>query len=194
MSNIIKNSLSCFLEETPRYLFPTLQNLKAGCYNSEILNVQALVSETESLEALDFYHALSDSSGAKSYYRFRYYSKELSDLARELLKYSSVQTWEDAIGLQEEVRIVPKASGNYMRIAERCALNSSNFDATSEVSASSSNGVQEKSSSKKRGLTLSKRTMLGNKSRATVQRASLVSEEDEDDDFEDVLEDTDDVI
>lgn len=195
MSTILTSSLCQFLEETPQYLFPTVQNLKAGIYESEILDVKASVSETETLESLDFYHALSDSSGAKTYYRFRYYIKELSDLARKMMKYPAVKTWEDAIGLQEEVTIVPKPFGNYMRIAERCALNSSSFDATSAVSApSSSNGVQVNSSSKKSGLTRSKRTTLGNKSCTAAQRASLVSEDDEDDDFEDMLEDGDDEI
>ena len=104
------------------YIFPTVQNLMPGNYISKIMDVQEVTDPNGQLLALDFYHTLTDSSGNIVNVRFRYYEKELPSLASSLKQYSQLQTWKDTIGLQEQITISAKASGNYLKISTRSAL------------------------------------------------------------------------
>ena len=87
-SSYLSQMLSQFSEAimTPQYLFPTVQNLSSGTYASEILDIKEVVNANGSLEALDFYHKLTDSGGNPVWVRFRYYNQELAALAAEFSK------------------------------------------------------------------------------------------------------------
>ena len=129
------------------YIFPTVQNLMPGNYISKIMDVQEVTDPNGQLLALDFYHTLTDSSGNIVNVRFRYYEKELPSLASSLKQYSQLQTWKDTIGLQEQITISAKASGNYLKISTRSAPT---------VTAASTNSInattQQSHTSKKVGL------------------------------------------
>ena len=150
------------------YVFPTSQNISAGVYASEILDVKEVINPDGSLQGFDFYHRLTDSNGKILHVRFRYYDSELHALAQELTKYPSVQTWCDTVGLPEVVTVAPKKAGNYLRIQSRVAN-------PSKASSSTTLG----SVSKK----------LSSKSTSSPPRRTLLS--DNDDEYDDFLDDID---
>lgn len=162
------------------YILPIAQNLMAGYYLSKIMDVQEVIDTNGQLLALDFYHMLTDSSGNIVNVRFRYYEKELPSLASSLKQYSQLQTWKDTIGLQEQITISAKASGNYLKISTRSALT---------VTTTSANPInataQQAHTPKKVGLggRLNRRP-------SSVQSENIKKffEDDEDEDFEDFLD------
>lgn len=175
---------------TPQYLFPTVQNLSAGIYLSEILDIKEIVDFDGNLIALDFYHKLTDSNGNNVYVRFRYYEKELPALAQELSKYSAVKTWGDSVGLREQVTVSPKATGNYMRISARNEAQATSSSPSTVVSPPVKKSGLLANKSKRGG------SALGSKNNAATShsvKASnlLADEEDFEDDEEDFLEDED---
>ena len=129
-----------------------------------------------SLEAIDIYHKLTDSSGNVLYVPFRYYTKEIPTLVSSLKQYPQVQTWQNIIGLQEEITVVQKTTGNYMRISSRHALLATVSSASTVPSTSSqppkSVGIAPKFGSKR-----------GNKP-SPASKASLLLEDDDFDDWE----------
>lgn len=168
--NYLTQSLSQFDIAPTRlnYVFPTSQNISAGVYTSEILDVKEVLNPDGSLQAFDFYHRLTDSNGQTLYVRFRVYESELPELAQELTQYPSVQTWCDTVGLPEVVTVAPKKAGNYLRIQSRVAN-------PSKASSSTTLG----SASKK----------LSSKSTSSPPRRTLLS--DNDDEYDDFLDDID---
>ena len=147
--------------------------MKAGNYTSKITDVREVLDTNGNLEALDFYHELTDGNGNVQNVRFRYYDKELPSLAKELSQYPQVKTWQDAIGLEEQITVAPKPTGKYMRIADRSALEES--ESTSGASKT------QTSATKKGGLT----SRLGGRSQTpSAQRQALLSEDDDDDNFD----------
>ena len=174
-SSYLSQTLSQFsgAATNPQYLSPTVQNLSSGTYASEILDIKEVVNADGSLEALDFYHKLTDSGGNPLWVRFRYYNQELAALAKEFSKYPSVKTWQDAVGLQEQITVSPKATGNYMRVSIRAISNG-----TTGIETSLQNSSSHKSN---RGLT--SRKFLGAKSTFSPQKQALLSEI-EDDEFD----------
>ena len=182
MANYLSQQLSQFSVAAPNvsYVFPTLQNLDAGNYSSEIVDVREVLDENGDLVALDFYHKLVDSNGNVTYVRFRYYDKELPGLAQELMKYPQVETWKDAIGIKEKVVVNKKASGNYLRIAERCA--------SEEADDSSMPSSPKSSDTKRSGGILSRRPKYPSRKPTTTQRSDLMDDDDDDDD-DDYLDD-----
>ena len=188
MANYLNQILSQYstVAASATYVFPTVQNLASGKYYSEILDVQEVIDANEALVALDFYHQLTDSNGNVKRVRFRYYEKELPGLAQQLCQYPQVKTWQNAVGLKEDITVAPKSSGNYMRIATRSAVMlTTSSTSTSPTSATSS-------SPKRGGLT----SRLGRRhSSQPVQtvKQSLLSEDEGDDfdDFDDFLTEDD---
>lgn len=170
-----------------QYIFPTVQNLAAGAYISEILDVREVSRDDGSLEAVDFYHKLSDSNGNVIYVRFRHYSKELSSLVSSLKQYPQVQTWQNVIGLQEEITVAQKATGNYMRISSRhapvVAVTSASTVSTTSLGASATKYPAKNRVGGSR---------FGSKHRSTpppTSKASLLLEDDELDGWEDDSDD-----
>ena len=182
MANYLTQQLAQYSVAAPNvsYVFPTLQNLEAGNYSSEIVDVREVLDENGDLAALDFYHKLVDSNGNVTYVRFRYYDKELPGLAQELMKYPQVETWKDAIGIKEKVVVSKKASGNYLRISERCA--------SEEADNSSMPSSPKSSDTKRSGGLLSSRHRYPSQKPTTTQRIALM-EEDDDSEFDDFLDD-----
>ena len=158
------------------YLFPISQNLEAGHYASEIVDVKEVLDANGKLVALDFCHKLQDSNGNEIFVRFRYYDKELPSLAQELSKYPQIQTWQNTIGLKEEVVISKKPTGNYLRISSRSAS-----DEAEDASKTSSAG----SSIRKKGGSITRYPRhLGNKP-STITKQAVLEEDDEDEEEED---------
>ena len=168
------------------YVRPLVHNLNSGTYLSEIKDIKEVVDSNGNFEAFDFYHCLIDSDGNVTYVRFRYYEKELPALSSSFKQYPNVKTWQNLVGLKEEVTIAPKPTGSYMHIAARrtCLVNI--------TSASSNAPVTNAQPSKRGGLS----SRLGNRCNKSVKTASktLIFEdtEDIDDDFDDFLDDTED--
>ena len=121
MTTYLSQTLSAFMggNSSTAYMFPTTQNMSAGNYLSEILDIKEVLRPDGSLEALDFYHKLTDGNGNDLYVRFRYYEKELPGLAQALKNYPAVERWRDTVGLLEDVAVTPKTMGNYLRISHR---------------------------------------------------------------------------
>ncbi len=170
MSTYLQQNLSQLNTAPPHinYVFPTIQNISAGVYASEILDVKELLNPDGSLQAFDFYHRLTDSNGETVHVRFRYYNSEIPELAQELKKYPSVKTCSDTIGLSEEVTVAPKKTGNYLRIQSRVAT-------SSKASSSATLGSASKKLSSKSTLSPPRRTLLS----------------DNDDEYDDFLDDID---
>ena len=174
----------CVSVSTPQqYIFPTIQNLDAGAYISEILDVKEIIKPDGSLEAIDFYHQLTDSSGNVLHVRFRFYEKELPSLVSSLKQYPQVKTWEDVVGLKEDIVVSPKPTGNYLYISSRNAYVSSASKPTSGTSSANT-------SPHKRGGLSSRLSKSGSKP-SKISRELLVSEDEEDWD-DDFLDDSDD--
>lgn len=206
--NYLSQSLSqiCGVtNNTPQYIFPTIKNLAAGNYYSEILDVQEVLQSDGSLEAMDFYHRLTDSNGNVIYSRFRYYEKELPGLATSLQQYPQVQTWQDTVGLKEDVTVAPKLTGNYMRIAARTAClanvnaiapvappSSATSPTVPSASATSSAGSSASVTPAKRGG-LSSRLSSKHSKPVQTSRQALIADDDDDEfaDFDDFLEESD---
>ena len=165
-----------------QYIFPTVQNLAAGTYISEILDVKEVLNPDGSLNAIDFYHQLTDSSGNVIHVRFRFYAKELPSLVSSLKHYPQVKTWADIIGIKEDIVVSPKPTGNYMRISSRNACVSNASKLTSGVS--STNAPHHK-----RGSLSSRLSKSGSKSPQTARQELIY--EDEGDKFDDFLDETD---
>jgi hypothetical protein len=168
------------------YVRPLVHNLNSGTYLSEIKDIKEVVDSNGNFEAFDFYHCLIDSDGNVTHVRFRYYEKELPALASSFKQYPNVKTWQNLVGLKEEVTIAPKPTGNYMYIATRrtCSVN---------VTSISSNDTVINPHPSKRG-SLSSRLVNRSSKFAQTTRQALISddEEDIDDDFDDFLDDTED--
>lgn len=183
--NYLSQALSTFVGVPSEifYVYPTNQNLRAGVYESEILDIKEVLKETGELEALDFYHRLTYQDGTVKYVRFRHYAKELPALATSLKQYSQVKTWADGVGLREEVTVAPKMTGNYMRIATRKVAVSSVSSASTNSGALPNSSTQPSTQSNRGGI-ISKRTNTPLKSSLASKRANLLQgdEDDEDDD------------
>lgn len=171
------------INNTPQYIFPTIKNLAAGNYYSEILDVQEVLQSDGSLEAMDFYHRLTDSNGNVIYSRFRYYEKELPGLATSLQQYPQVQTWQDTVGLKEDITVAPKPKSNYMRIAVRTASLASASATSPTVSPASAPPA-------KRGGLSSRLSSKHSNKPVQTPRQALISEDD-DDEFDDFLDESD---
>ena len=174
--NYLSQSITQFCADNTssiHYIFPTANNLAAGTYISEILDVKEVLNADETLNALDFYHELSDVNGDIIHVRFRYYLKELPTLAQELSKYPSITTWQSSVALQEEVEIAHKKTGSYMHIAARKACSVSKISSCSAVAPSP-----------KRGGLSSRLSKSGNKPMQTSRQA-LISDVDDEDDSDD---------
>ena len=188
-NSFLSQSLSQFyggISASPQYIFPTVQNLAAGTYISEILDIKEVIRPDGTLDAIDFYHQLTDSNGDITHFRFRYYDKELPALANSLKQYPQAKTWKDALGLQEEVTVAPKTTGSYMYIAARkaCSVN---------VTSTSSNASATNTPPSKRGGLSSRLGSRGGKSQQTPRQALIYAdEEDNDDEFDDFLDDSED--
>lgn len=174
-SIFLNQTLSQFCQEVApsKYVSPTVQNLTAGTYISEILDVKEIVNSDGSLEAIDFYHCLTDSAGNVKMIRFRYYEKELPALAKMLLLYPQVTTWRSTIGLHESIDVKHKATGQYMYIVCRQL-------STSSASTPSSSTPSNSMPAKKTGIFGSKRPAKGISSLAG-KKQTLLSDEDDDD-------------
>ena len=183
-NSFLNQSLSQFsgIPSGLSYIYPTVNNLNAGTYVSEIVDLQEVLKENGTLEAFDFYHQLTDSDGNVTHVRFRYYAKELPDLARSLSHYPQVKTWQDTLGLKEDISVAPKATGSYMRISSRNACVSNASKLTSGVS--STNAPHHK-----RGSMSSRLSKSGSMSQQTA-RQTLISE-DEGEEFDDFLDEAD---
>ena len=188
MTNFLNQSISHFagVSTTISYIFPKIGNVDAGVYTSEIMNVEEVLNDDGSLDALDFYHQLTDNNGNVIYVRFRYYAKDLPGLARELSKYPHVQTWQNTVGLQEEVVVSKKATGNYMYISSRKALMLN----TSQTTTSSTATSASCSSVPKKGGLATRSSRYPIKKSATTQRQALLDEDDSEFDgfFDDEIE------
>jgi hypothetical protein len=149
---------------------------------SEVVDIQEVIDANSNLEALDFYHKLTDSSGNVTHVRFRYYDKELPALANSLKQYPQAKTWKDVVGLQEDVTVAPKPSGSYMHITARTA-------SSSNVSQISSGASSTNSHPPKRGGLSSRLSNRGKKPVQTVRQA-LISE-DEGDEVDDFFDEAD---
>lgn len=175
--NYLNQAISQFsgVSSVPSYIYPTVNNLNAGAYVSDILDVQEVLKEDSTLDALDFYHCLTDGNGNIVHVRFRYYLKELPTLANSLKQYQQVKTWKDVVGLQEEVTIAPKPAGNYMHIVARKACSVSKISSCSAVAPSP-----------KRGGLSSRLIKSGNKPMQTSRQALIsdINDEDDPDDWE----------
>ena len=167
----------------PQYIFPTVNNLASGNYTSEILDVKDIVEPSGNLSAIDFYHRLTDSSGDVIYVRFRYYYKELPGLAASLQQYPQVQTWQDAVGLKEDITVAPKSIGNYMRIAARTACLVSASAASPAVTPASAPPA-------KHGGFSSRLSSKHSNKPVQTPRQALISEDD-DAEFDDFLDESD---
>ena len=179
-SNFLSQTLSQFcagVSATQQYIFPTIQNLVAGSYISEILDVREVLREDGSLEAVDFYHKLTDSSGNVIHVRFRYYQKELASLVSSFKQYPHVHIWNDLIGINEDITVAPKQTGNYMYIASR---KSSTTNGVSTSSVASSKGSKPQ---KCAGGSLRFKSNRSNKL-SSAPKHSLLFEDDEFDDWE----------
>lgn len=179
MAHYLSQQLSQFSVAAPNvsYVFPTSQNLEAGNYFSEIVDVREVLDENGDLVALDFYHRLTDSNGNDLFVRFRYYDKELPSLAQELSKNPHVKTWKDAIGIKEKVVVSKKASGNYLRISERCASEEAD-DSLKPSSPKSSDTMRS-------GGVLSRRPRYLSQKPTTTQRSAFMEDDDDDDYLDD---------
>lgn len=180
MPKVLNRALASFCEESSdvNYLFPTSENLEAGFYTSEILDIQEVMTPDGDFEALDFYHRLTDSSGNVTYVRFRYYEKELPALAKELKQYPSIETLGDTIGLHEDVEIAPKKMSRYMYIAGRKApaVTDDESSSLSDLSASSLRAQRIRSLSRT------------NKTPSIIRRQNLMRDDEEDiDEYADIL-------
>ncbi len=178
--NYLNQALSQFsgVSSGLSYIFPTVQKLNAGKYVSEILDVQDVVDSNGKLLALDFYHKLADSNDNVIHVRFRFYAKELPSLVSSLKQYPQVKTWKNVVGLQEEVTVAPKPAGSYMHIAARKASISNVAQPASGASSTSSQPP------KRVGIAPSAGSKRGNMPSPTP-KPSLLSEDDEFDDWED---------
>ena len=184
-SNFLNKALSQFCESnstSQQYILPTVHNLADGTYISEILDVKEIIKPDESLDAIDFYHKLTDSSGNIIYVRFRYYNKELPALATSLSQYPKVKTWKDVVWLQEEIIVAPKPTGTYKHIVARkdCSFN---------VTSTSSNASATNTHPSKRGILSSRLSSRSGKYAQATKQALIV--EDEGDEFDDFLDETD---
>ena len=192
MNTYLSQTLSAYLggnSSTVHYVFPTTPNMSAGNYLSEILDIQEVLRLDGSLEALDFYHKLTDGNGNDLYVRFRYYEKELPGLAQALKNYPAVERWRDTVGLLEDVAVTPKTMGNYLRISHR-ALSATGTTPLHQPAQSIGTTTSAGSPAKK-GISLSKmpKKHLGG-SQLSSRRSELL--EDDDDDFDADLDDMDD--
>jgi hypothetical protein len=191
MANFLNQPLAAFAGNslaTPQYLYPTKQNLQAGSYDSEIQDVREVLSSDGSLDALDFYHILSDANGRVLHIRFRYYEKELPALASVFCKYSCIGNWSGAVGLCETVDVSPKATGQYMRISGRSLIKPPTASTLSQAPSGVSTSCA--GSPPKKGVSLSKKHKTLEKSSSLASRNALL-EDDEDDDDYDFLDDED---
>ena len=171
----------------PQYILPTIQNMAAGNYISEIQDVQEVFKDDGTLDALDFYHRLTDSNGNVIYVRFRYYYKELPNLAASLKQYPQVTTWQDVVGLKEDITVAPKPKSNYMKIAVRTASLASASATSPTVSPASAPPA-------KRGGPPSRLSSRHSKPMQTSRQALIPEDEDEDDWDEDDWDEDDDLL
>ena len=182
MANFLNQALSQFVGvSTPiSYVYPTVGNIDAGVYTSEIMSVDEILNDDGSLNALDFYHRLTDCNGKDLYVRFRYYKKELASLAESLSKYPEVETWSDTVGLKEKIVVSKKSTGSYMGISSRSAI---------EEDEPSSRPLSTKSSATKRSGPLSRPSRHVNHNSSAISKQVLVEDDEEDED--DYLDDED---
>ena len=166
-------------------ILPYVNNLPAGKYSSEIIDVADAVQKGV-IVGIDCTHKLTSENGNVTFVKFRFFEPiDTSALIQVLASYGLSGNICNALkGLKEIVDIAPRPnSARYVYIAHRDILNAQN-NVTSAISNTPPGVFASKSPAKNRIGSSYFGSKRGNKP-SPASKASLLTEDDDFDDWED---------
>lgn len=167
------------MQAAAQAILPYINNLPAGKYTSEIVDVAEAVQKGD-VVGIDCTHKLTNADGNIWLVKFRFFDPiDTENLIQVLASYGlSGNIGSALMGLRETVDIAPRPNSvRYMYIAERKQFSESESSFSSSVSSTST-------LSPKRGGLSSRLSRRSNKPTQTA-RQTLISDIDDEDDSDD---------